>query len=55
VKTYQDAIKSLKELQDFAVQRNDLDMLSVISQAKKSGSQEIQLRVKNSASVLVKL
>jgi hypothetical protein len=34
VKTYQDAVKSLKELQEFAVQRNDSDMLSVISQAK---------------------
>jgi hypothetical protein len=34
VKTYQDAVKSLKELQEFAVQRNDADMLSVVSQAK---------------------
>jgi hypothetical protein len=34
VKTYQDAVKSLKELQEFAVQRNDSDMLSVTSQAK---------------------
>jgi hypothetical protein len=34
VKTYQDAVKSLKELQEFVVQRNDSDMLSVISQAK---------------------
>jgi hypothetical protein len=34
VKTYQDAVKSLKELQEFAVHRNDSDMLSVISQAK---------------------
>jgi hypothetical protein len=34
VKTYQDAVKSLKELQEFAVQRNDSDMLGVISQAK---------------------
>jgi hypothetical protein len=33
VKTYQDAVRSLKELQEFAVQRNDLDMLGVISQA----------------------
>jgi hypothetical protein len=34
VKTYQDSVKSLKELQEFAVQRNDSDILSVISQAK---------------------
>jgi hypothetical protein len=34
VKTYQDAVKSLKELQEFVVQQNDSDMLSVISQAK---------------------
>ena len=34
VKTHQDAVKSLKELQESAVQRNDSDMLGVISQAK---------------------
>ena len=34
MKTYQDAVKSGKELQEFAVQRNDSDMLGVISQAK---------------------
>ena len=34
VKTHQDAVNSLKELQEFAVQRNDSDMLDVISQAK---------------------
>ena len=34
VKTYQGVVKSLKELQEFAVQRNDSDMLGVISQAK---------------------
>jgi hypothetical protein len=34
LKTYQDAVKSLKELQEFAVQQNDSDMLGVISQAK---------------------
>jgi len=34
VKTYQDAVKSLKELQEFAIQRNDSDMLGVISEAK---------------------
>jgi hypothetical protein len=28
------AVRSLNELQEFAVQRNDSDMLSVISQAK---------------------
>jgi hypothetical protein len=32
MKAYQDAVRSLKELQEFAVQRND--MLSVISQAE---------------------
>ena len=41
VKTYQDSVKSLKELQEFAVQRDDSDMLGVISQAKVFvGSQE---------------
>jgi len=34
VKTYQDAVISLKKLQEFAVQRNESDMLGVISQAK---------------------
>ena len=34
MKTYQDAVKSLKELQEFAIQRNESDMLGVISQAK---------------------
>jgi len=34
VKSYQDAVKSLKQLQEFAVQQNDSDMLGVISQAK---------------------
>jgi len=33
VKTHQDAVKSLKELQELAVQRNNSDMLGVISQA----------------------
>ena len=32
--THQDAVKSLKELQEFAVQRSDSDMLGVISEAK---------------------
>jgi hypothetical protein len=31
LKTCQDAVESLKELKEFAVQRNDSDMLSVIS------------------------
>jgi len=34
VKIFQDAVESLRELQEFAVQRNDSDMLGVISQAK---------------------
>jgi hypothetical protein len=34
VKTYQDAVKSLKELQEYTAQHNDLDMLGVFSQAK---------------------
>jgi hypothetical protein len=33
VKTYQVAVKSLKELQEFAIEGNDSHMLSVISQA----------------------
>jgi hypothetical protein len=33
MKTYQNAFKSLKELQEFAIQWNDSDMISVISQA----------------------
>ena len=53
VKTYQDAVKSLKELQEFAVQRNDSDMLGVISKAKvfveSQGSQESKLRAENPA------
>jgi hypothetical protein len=32
VKTYQDAVKSLKELQEFAIQRNDSDLLGVITE-----------------------
>jgi hypothetical protein len=34
METYQNAVQSLKELQEFAVQRNGSDMLGVISQAK---------------------
>jgi hypothetical protein len=33
VKTYKNAVKSLQELQEFAVQQNNSDTLSVISQA----------------------
>jgi hypothetical protein len=53
VKTYQDAVKSLKELQEFAAQQNDSEMLGVVSQAKvfceKSGSKESKLRAENPA------
>jgi hypothetical protein len=34
VKTYQDAVKSLMELQESALQQNNSDIVSVISQAK---------------------
>jgi hypothetical protein len=34
VKTYQDAVKRLKELQESAIQWNDSDMFGVISQAE---------------------
>jgi hypothetical protein len=34
VTIYENAVKSLKELQEFAVQRNDSGLLSVIFQAK---------------------
>ena len=46
VKTYQDAVKSLKELQEFAVQRNGSDMLGVISQAKMFVESQAAKRVK---------
>jgi hypothetical protein len=51
VKTYQDAVKSLKELQEFAAQQNDSDMLGVISQSVcgKSGSKESKLHAENPA------
>jgi hypothetical protein len=39
-------VKSLKELQEFAVQRNDSDMLSVIYQAKVSVESQAAKRVK---------
>jgi hypothetical protein len=59
VKTYQDAVKSLKELQEFAIQWNDSDMLSVISQAKVFVESQAAKRVnclqKISACVGVKL
>jgi hypothetical protein len=45
VKTHQDTVKSLKELQEFAVQRNDSDMLGVISQAKVFIESEVTKRV----------
>jgi hypothetical protein len=45
VKTYQDAVKRLKELQEFAVQRNDSDMLGVISQAKVFVKSQVAKRV----------
>jgi hypothetical protein len=60
VKTYHDAIKSLKELQEFAVQRNDSDILRVFSEAKVFVESQAAKGVncvqkKNSAGVLVKL
>ena len=45
MKTHQDAVKSLKELQEFAVQRNDSDMLGVITQAKVSVESQAAKRV----------
>src|SRR5215469_5048182 len=45
VKTYQDVVKSLKELQEFAVQWNDSDMLGVISQAKVTVESQAAKRV----------
>jgi len=45
VKIYQDAVQSLKELQEFAVQRNDSDMLGVISQAKVFVESQVAKRV----------
>jgi len=45
VKAYQDVVKSLKELQEFALQRNDSDMLGVISQAKVFVESEAAKRV----------
>jgi major membrane immunogen (membrane-anchored lipoprotein) len=45
VKTYQDAIKSLKELQEFAVQQNDSDMLGVISGANVFVDSQVAKRV----------
>jgi hypothetical protein len=41
----EDVIKSLKELQEFSIQRNDSDMLSVISQAKAIGESQAAWRV----------
>jgi hypothetical protein len=45
VKTYQDAVKSLKELQEFAIQWNDSDMLGVISQSKVFVESQVAKRV----------
>ena len=45
VKTHHDAVKSLKELREFAVQRNDSDMLGVISQAKLFEESQVAKRV----------
>ena len=45
MKTNQDAVKNLKELQEFAVQRNDSDMLGVISQAKVFVESQVAKRV----------
>jgi hypothetical protein len=45
VKTSQDAVKSLKELQEFAVQQNDSDTLGVISQAKLFVESQVAKRV----------
>ena len=44
-KTHQDAVKSLKELQEFAVQRNDSDMRGAISQAKVFVESQVAKRV----------
>jgi hypothetical protein len=45
VKTHQNAVKSLKELQEITVQRNDSDMLGVISQAKVFMESQVAKRV----------
>jgi hypothetical protein len=45
VKTYQDAVKSLKELQKFAAQQNDSDMLGVIFEAKVFAESQAAKRV----------
>jgi hypothetical protein len=45
LKTDQYAVKSLKELQEFAIQRNDSDMLGVISQAKVFVESQVAKRV----------
>jgi uncharacterized surface protein with fasciclin (FAS1) repeats len=58
VKTYQDADKSLKELQEFAVQRNDSDMLSTISQAKvfvETQAAKSKLRAKNGVGSILEI
>ena len=45
VKTQQDTVKSSKELQEFAAQRNDSDMLGAISQAKVFVESQVAKRV----------
>ena len=45
MKTYQDAVRSLKELKEFAVQRNDSDMLDVISQTEVFVESQVAKRV----------
>jgi hypothetical protein len=45
LKTYQDAVKSLKELQEFAVKQNNSHMLGVISQAKVFVESQAEKRV----------
>jgi hypothetical protein len=45
VKTHQGAVKSLKELQEFAIQRNDSDMLGAIYQAKVFVKSQVDKRV----------
>jgi hypothetical protein len=44
--TYQDAVKSLKELQKFAAQQNDSDMLAIVSQTKVFVESQAAKRVK---------
>ena len=45
VKAHKDAVKSLKKLQEFAMQQNDSDMLGVISQTKVFVESQVAKRV----------